>query len=109
MVALTIIDHLMRQRLLASRSRLENLRDTIDLIDRNMLLLLAERQGLVRQIGAIKRRRGKLVRDRKREKSVLRTQRAGARDLGLDEEMIEKIFLDVFGLARASQNGIVGR
>jgi chorismate synthase len=109
MVALTIIDHLMRQRLLASRSRLENLRDTIDLIDRNMLLLLAERQGLVRQIGAIKRRRGKLVRDRKREKNVLRTQRAGARDLGLDEEMIERIFLDIFGLARASQKGIVGR
>jgi chorismate synthase len=109
MVALTIIDHLMRQRLLASRSLLQNLRDTIDLIDRNMLLLLAERQGLVRQIGAIKRKRGKLVRDRKREKSVMRTQRAGARDLGLDEEMIEKIFLDVFGLARASQKRIVGR
>jgi chorismate mutase/prephenate dehydrogenase len=99
----------MRQRLLASRSRLDDLRDTIDLIDRNMLLLLAERQGLVRQIGAIKRRRGKLVRDRGRERSVLRTQRAGARDLGLDEEMIERIFLDVFGLARASQRVIVGK
>jgi chorismate mutase/prephenate dehydrogenase len=98
----------MRQKLLASRSALTNLRDTIDLIDRNMLLLLAERQGLVRQIGALKRRRGKTVRDAKREGNVLRSQRAGARDLGLDEEMVEKIFRDVFGLARASQKRIVG-
>jgi len=109
MVALTIIDHLMRQRLLASRSKLRNLRDTIDLIDRNLLLLLAERQGLVRQIGAVKRKSGKGVRDRRRERSVLLTQRSGARALGLDEDMIEKIFLDVFGLARASQKPIVGR
>jgi chorismate synthase len=109
MVALTIIDHLMRQRLLASKSILANLRDTIDLIDRNMLLLLAERQGLVRQIGEIKRKRGKLVRDRRRERSVLKTQREGARALGLDEEMIGKIFQGVFGLARASQKLIVGK
>jgi chorismate synthase len=109
MVALTIIDHLMRQRLLASRSKLHNLRDTIDLIDRNLLLLLAERQGLVRQIGAVKRKSGKGVRDRNRERRVLLAQRSGARALGLDEGMIEKIFQDVFGLARASQKSIVGR
>jgi len=107
MVALTIIDHLMRQRLLASKSLLGNLRDTIDLIDRNVLLLLAERQGLVRQIGAVKRKRGKQVRDLRRERSVLETQRAGARELGLDEAMVEKIFMDVFDLARASQKRIV--
>ena len=109
MVALTIVDHLMRQKLLASKSILGNLRDTIDLIDRNLLLLLAERQGLVRQIGAVKRKRGKLVRDKRRERTVLRVQRAGARALGLDEAMIETIFRDVFGLARASQKKIVGR
>ncbi|HUI08690.1 MAG TPA: chorismate mutase [Bacteroidota bacterium] len=99
----------MRQKLLASRSQLENLRDTIDLIDRNVLLLLAERQGVVRQIGAVKKKRGKVVRDVSRERNVLRMQRQGARVLGLDEGMVETIFRDVFRLARASQHGIVGR
>ena len=103
MVALTIMDHLMRQRLLATRSTLENLRDTVDLIDRNILLLLAERQGLVRQIGDVKKRRGKLVRDARRERKVLALQSAGARDLGLDSALVVKIFRDVFSLARASQ------
>lgn len=109
MVALTIIDHLMRQRLLASRSQLESLRETIDLVDRNLLLLLAERQGLVRQIGALKKKTGRLVRDARRERAVLRTQREGARVLGLDEAMVGKIFGDVFRLARASQRGIIRR
>jgi len=109
MVALTIIDHLMRQRLLASTSRLESLRETINLIDRNVLLLLAERQGLVRQIGALKKKTGRVVRDARRERAVLRTQREGARVLGLDEAMVETIFRDVFRLARASQRGILER
>jgi chorismate synthase len=103
MVALTILDHLTRQRLLRRESKIESLRDTIDLIDRNIVLLLAERQSLVAQIGDLKRRRGAKVFDRSRQLRILRKQLPVARQLGLDETFITQLFTAIFRLARSTQ------
>ncbi len=103
MVALTLFDHLMRQKLLRKKDRLTDLRETIDLIDHNILLLIAERQGLVKQIGEIKKRKKAKVADPRREKQILRKQGGVARELGLDARFTQDLFRAVFKLARSTQ------
>ena len=103
MTALTILDHLTRQRLLRRESRIAALRSTIDLVDRNIILLLAERQALVTQIGDLKRKRGKKVFDKSRERSILRKQIPVARQLALDPAFITQLFRAIFRLARTTQ------
>jgi chorismate synthase len=109
MVALTLFDHLTRQRLLRRKNAIQELRDTVDLIDTNIVLLLTERQALVGQIGTLKKRKKAKVRDRKRERQILRKQVAVARSLGLDEEFTGKLFLAIFNLARATQRKVIGK
>ncbi len=105
MVALAILDHLMRQRLLRHESKIRALRDTIDLVDRNIVLLLAERQGLVRQIGEIKKKRGTKILDKNRQKQILAKQLPVATQLGLDREFTAHLFQAIFQLARTTQRG----
>ncbi len=103
MVALTLLDHLTRQRLLRRQQTLTALRETIDLIDNNILLLIAERQAIVRQIGVIKKKRGQKIFDKKREAQVLKKQLPVAEDLGLDVRFTEDLLRAIFSLARTTQ------
>jgi chorismate synthase len=103
MVALTILDHLTRQRLLRHESKITALRQTIDLVDRNIVLLLAERQALVTQIGALKQRRRRAVLDSSREEQVIRKQLPVARQLGLDPVFVTQMFRAIFKLSRTIQ------
>jgi chorismate synthase len=109
MVALTLFDHLTRHRLLRQKNGIQDLRDTIDLIDTNIVLLLTERQALVGQIGTLKKRKGTKVVDRKREREILRKQVAIAQSLGLDGEFTGELFHAIFNLARATQRNIIGK
>jgi chorismate synthase len=103
MVALTILDHLTRQHILDRQKPLRTLRDTIDLIDRNILLLLAERQGIVESIGATKRRTRKKIADPRRERQILKKQLPLARDLGVKEADATALFKTIFAMARRVQ------
>lgn len=103
MVALTIFDHLTRLQLLRKTPRLRELRDTIDQIDHNIVLLLFERLAIVRQIGEVKKHRGTKIGDRKREEEVLRKQLAVAGDLGLDVDFTRDLFKAIFQLSKATQ------
>jgi|WetSurMetagenome_2_1015567.scaffolds.fasta_scaffold73817_2 chorismate synthase len=106
MTALTIYDHLTRQRLMKQQDRISTLRDTIDLIDRNIVLLLSERQGIARQIGKLKKRSALNVYVKGREQEVLRNASRTARDLGLDEKVVTDIFRTIFALAKSSQRAL---
>ena len=108
MVALTLIDHLTRQELLKRPDNLSSLRDTIDLVDHNILLLLSERQALVRQIGAIKKSKGQKIAVRGREQQILRKQLALALDLGLDRTFTRDLFKAIFDLAKSTQKRAKG-
>ncbi|MGB5874910.1 MAG: chorismate synthase, partial [Bacteroidota bacterium] len=103
MVALTILDHLTRQRLLRKSGALKQLRDSVDLIDHNILLLLSERQALVRQIGDLKRRKKRSILDARREREILVKQIPLARELELDDEFVTDLFQAIFQLARTTQ------
>jgi chorismate mutase len=82
---------------------LKELRDTIDLVDQNILLLIAERQALVEKVGDVKRKRGRGVADPRREREILASQLTFARLLGLDESFTREMFRAVFRMARGVQ------
>ncbi len=103
MVALTLFDHLTRQQLLKKKTKLQALRDDIDLIDRNILLLVAERQALVEQVGLLKKKKGEKIYDPLREKKILSRQLATAEELGIDLHFVRQICRAIFDLARTTQ------
>jgi chorismate mutase len=109
MVALTLFDHLTRQQLLKKKSALREMRDSIDLIDHNILLLLAERQGLVTQVGALKRKKGQKIADPRREREILSKQLRVARVLGLDLDFTQELFTAIFHLAKSTQRKLNGK
>ena len=103
MVALTLLDHLTRQQLLKKKNKLRALRDDIDLLDHNILLLIAERQQLVEQVGILKKKKGQKIYDLQREKEILRNQLSIASELGIDADVTKQICRAIFNLARATQ------
>jgi chorismate synthase len=103
MVALTILDHLTRQQILRRTTMLSRLRESIDTLDQNILLLLAERQALVADVGRVKKKRGRKIEDKKREKEILRHQLALADSLGLDRTFAKDLFEAIFHLAKSIQ------
>ena len=70
---------------------LEDLRNQLSSIDRQIIELIAERQTVVGEIGAAKQQTGRATRDFEREKDVLDTARAHAGDIGVDPNLAEEI------------------
>lgn len=70
---------------------LQELRDSIDRIDREIVTLVAERLRLVMQVGEIKRRHGVAAYDPTRERDLL-DKVAHAAPEPLTAEMAERIF-----------------
>ncbi len=68
-----------------------DLRERLTAIDHRILQLVAERQGLVEQIGRDKRSRGQQTRDFSREKEVIDGAVTVGRELGLPAEMVETL------------------
>ncbi len=71
---------------------LEELRDQLSAIDRQILELVAERQRLSGEIGAWKRASGRPTRDFAREKQVLGKARLAATGLGVPTGLAEALF-----------------
>ena len=63
---------------------LEELRARLDVIDRELLQLVAERQTLGKQIAEVKRSAGQPTRDFRREREVLLKARRDAEALGIN-------------------------
>jgi chorismate mutase/prephenate dehydrogenase len=68
---------------------LEELRARLDVIDRDLLQLVAERQALGNQIAAVKRATGQSTRDFRREREVLLKARRDAESLGVSPALAE--------------------
>lgn len=78
---------------------LEQLRDRLTQLDRELISLIAERQQIVAEIGEHKIRTAAPTRDYARERTVLDGARAHASELGLDPDVAEHVMLE---LIRAS-------
>lgn len=70
---------------------LEDIRQDIDIIDYQIVELLAKRTQLVSIVGSLKDRRG-AIRDYGREADILARVRRNAQKKGVDPELIEKVY-----------------
>ncbi len=87
----------------AVSTRLTELRDELSAVDHEILELVAKRQQLVSAIGAEKQAHGRGTRDFGREKVVLESGRATARELGLDPGVAERLLRELIQASLTSQ------
>ena len=71
---------------------LKELREDIDKIDARIIKSIAAREKKVRQIGELKKRSGKLVKDPEREKKLTRMHTALCEALGISPTLVKEIF-----------------
>lgn len=79
------------------------LRAMIDAIDRDILQLLARRNGLIADIAEHKREHHLPIRDLDREREIIADRRSRAMTLGLNPELIESLFRLVLWASRDRQ------
>ena len=70
---------------------LDELRERLSALDRQLLALVAERQELSRQVAEVKRAEGRPTRDFRRERDVLLQARAAAAALGVSPSLAESV------------------
>lgn len=85
--------------------KLEDLRDDIERIDRALVLLIADRVRIAREVGAAKQAASLATLDHVREAAVVRRAVVLAREAGLayDDE-VRQIFWQLIGLSRRAQS-----
>src|SRR6267143_2459522 len=105
MIAIVIADHLARQSLLRGATSVGSIRKEIDFIDDMLMLLLGQRQELVREVGRWKKSRRIPIPDPGRERDIIKKRLALALEDNLDADFVRKIFHAVFEHARSIQKG----
>lgn len=103
MIAIVLADHLMRQKLLRGSNGIRQIRQEIDVIDDTVMLLLSERDHLVRKIGRAKKEKGVPIPDRSREQDILAKRLALADLSGLDRDFVAKFYNVIFEQSRKVQ------
>lgn len=71
---------------------LENLREEIDSIDKEIVSLIERRVEVAKKIGVIKRKKGLAVSDPAREKQVLKN---ASSETGLDKGFVKNLFKSI--------------
>jgi prephenate dehydrogenase len=84
---------------------LREVRELIDEVDREILGLLQQRTQLAQRAAKAKAELGAPVLDPVREKSLLENRRQWAKDLGLNEEIVEEVFRTLLRVSRRTQAG----
>ena len=86
-------------------SDLNDLRERLDRIDRELVERAAERQRIVSEIGRIKQSGGRQLRDFRREREVLDGVRGHAHALGLDPDVAERLLTTLIEASLTRQEG----
>jgi len=82
---------------------LEELRDRIDKIDDRIVKLIADRIKAAQEIGGEKKKRGRQINDREREKEVREHIKSLARGENISEEAIESIYREIVTTCKRTQ------
>ena len=88
----------------APNPEVDKVRGEIERIDRQLVTLIAERVQAAREIGRAKRDAGLRTLDPAREAVVVRRAGELAREAGLDDEVVRRIFWQLIALSRNAQN-----
>ena len=108
MVAIVLIDHILMQEQIESPSeKLEFLREKINLIDQQILLLLQARNELVKKVALVKKGIRYNLYDEQREKFLWDNWLNSAELLELDKEFVSSILNTIIKNSREIQSGIV--
>ena len=83
---------------------LSELRAAIEVVDAQLIDLVARRMRLVREVGQVKRATGQPVTDPAREAAVVARASALARDAGLPEDEVRALYWRVMAMARRVQS-----
>jgi chorismate mutase/prephenate dehydratase len=86
---------------------LSALRDRIDVVDRQIIALLAERLKIVEEVAMAKLEAASPFRDRQREERLLLRLREHATDAGIDPHQIERLYRVVMDMSVAHQEAAV--
>jgi chorismate mutase len=87
----------------ASNAEVDRARGEIERIARELIALIGERVRVAREIGRAKRDAGMITLDPAREAAVVRRAGELARELGLDDEVVRRIFWQLIALSRSVQ------
>ncbi|RMG69019.1 MAG: chorismate synthase [Calditrichaeota bacterium] len=103
MVALVLIDMILLQERLSKQSDLESLREKIDTIDTQILLLLAQRCHLTRKIGKFKEAADRPVEDRQREAQLIDKWRSLGAELDLPDQLVSRLIEEILRASKQMQ------
>ena len=103
MVALTLFDHLTRQELLHTKGTVREIREAVDIVDNNILLLLTERQSLIRNIAEVAK--GKSKAKASPAKLMMSGRLAVGKALGLDAGFVRQLFSSIFRVEKPARKG----
>ncbi|KON33950.1 MAG: hypothetical protein AC479_02715 [miscellaneous Crenarchaeota group-6 archaeon AD8-1] len=84
--------------------QISQLRDKIDDIDNQILVLLQQRVEICKTIGFLKKKLKMSIQDSSREAYVYNQLKLKAKDLGLDSEEINSIYQQIINMCSAVQS-----
>ena len=93
----------------ASKLILDDLRDQIDAIDKQLVDLLAQRRRVVQQVTEVKQQHDLPTFHPAREENLISARRAQATQAGLDPDYVEDLFRTVLRHSRVGQLDTLGR
>jgi chorismate synthase len=107
MVALVLVDHLMMQERLSQKGGLQDLRNKIDTLDTEILLLLAQRRNLIKRVAKHKAQNAGKVYDAKREQFKVEQWRNQAKELNIPPDIVDTIFNSILADSHQLQTEIL--
>jgi len=107
MVALVLVDHILMQDRLSQGFSLTEIRDQIDVLDTQLLLLLAQRRNLIRKIAAYKAKNFRKIHDTKREEDKTKQWREQARALDIPEDLADSLLRSILADSHQLQGNIL--
>lgn len=84
--------------------QINQLRDKIDDVDNQILVLLKQRVEICRTIGSLKKKLSLEIQDSSRENYVYRQVKTQAEELGLDSEKIDSLYHQIVNMCSAVQS-----
>ena len=84
--------------------QIKQLRNKIDDVDNQILVLLQQRVEICKTIGSLKKKFNMTVQDSSRENNVYRRVKTKTDDLGLDSEKIDSIYHQIVNMCSAVQS-----
>jgi chorismate mutase len=84
-------------------TEIPKLRKKVDEIDDRILAALCERVMVCREIGSVKKKQGKPVKDASRETEVFRQIKEKSAEFGLNPVQIERVYREIVNMCSAVQ------